>query len=583
MNRQEAIIGQAGKEFITEEEFIDRFELTPGLYRHKGGRLDEEKLITMYSLIAEKLLAQEAEERGLGLDTLVANAARKIAEDLARDELYRKEVVEKVVVTEKEVNTEAVNALQTLILQFIFFPDEHDALFVRSHIDGRNLTDVEVDSTMRSLKDTVSVTWGMAEWSVEKAAYGLHQGEVSPVVKASNGYYILQLVRKSRNSPYARMTDDVRRERVRGQIRLRKEEARLQQFMVDFLRDRTAYAVSRHVKALALAMSNDLVQKENDEGFVLNRKTVDSLKGQLAPILDDTMMVAGERWWTVRNFIDRLSASGFTASSREPLEIANTLNSKCLVWTEQALLADEAIRRGLDRTPSVLQQVKEWRTSLLARAMRQQVEDSVSVTDADVFRYVEQNGQPLPTPRVQIRELKISSTSDIQRAVEDITMGAPFDQVVRRYSADAAARERGGLTGFFRITERPPIGDIAGAMSVGQIYGPIRSADGFLLFQLVARQDSVREDTSLAGRQRAAAEELARLMRKSRLDQFIVKSAARRGYSLFPDRLHALAVSPIPTLTFRVLGFGGRMFAVPLVPRLFDWVNIEVPKPEVVP
>ena len=120
-------------------------------------------------------------------------------------------------------------------------------------------------------------------------------------------------------------------------------------------------------------------------------------------------------------------------------------------------------------------------------------------------------------------------------------------------------------------------------MSVGQIYGPIRSADGFLLFQLVARQDSVREDTSLAGRQRAAAEELARLMRKSRLDQFIVKSAARRGYSLFPDRLHALAVSPIPTLTFRVLGFGGRMFAVPLVPRLFDWVNIEVPKPEVVP
>jgi hypothetical protein len=28
-------------------------------------------------------------------------------------------------------------------------------------------------------------------------------------------------------------------------------------------------------------------------------------------------------------------------------------------------------------------------------------------------------------------------------------------------------------------------------------------------------------------------------------------------------------------MTFRVLGFGGRMFAVPFVDPLFDWIGVE--------
>jgi parvulin-like peptidyl-prolyl isomerase len=579
----DGVVGRAGKEYITEQEFIDRFELTPGLYRHKSSRLDEEKLVTMYSLIAEKLLAQEAEDRGLDLDTAVAGAIRHTAELLARDALYRQEIAGKVVIPASEVTSASAEAIYTLVLKYMYFPEEQDAHFVRAHLDSGKLTDVSVDSSIHFERDTVTVTWGQAEWPIEQAAFALRPGETSPVVKTSKGYYLLQLVRRNRNSPYATMTNAVRRERVHDQLRLRKEEVRLHEFMRSFLRDKKAYAVSRRLKSLAIALSKWMVPQENDSTFSVNKETVLKVKDELAGALDDTMIVAGDRSWTIAEFIDRLFSTGFTVDSKNPLEIANALNSKCLVWTEQSLLADEAIRRGLDRAPEVLRQLQEWRSSFLARAMRQRVEDSVSVSESAVYRFMEQHGSTITIPQIQIRELKTTSVTDIQRAVQDLRTGVSFEQVVRRYNTDSSTRDRGGLTGFFSITSRPPIGDIAGSMSVGQIFGPLRSHDGFLMFQLVARRNSASGDTSFVRRRQDAAEELLRLTRKSHVEQFIAHAAAQRGFSVFADRLHDLHVTPIPMLAYRVLGFGGRMFAVPLLPRLYDWVDVDATKPEIVP
>jgi len=36
-------------------------------------------------------------------------------------------------------------------------------------------------------------------------------------------------------------------------------------------------------------------------------------------------------------------------------------------------------------------------------------------------------------------------------------------------------------------------------------------------------------------------------------------------------------------MTFRLLGFGGRMFAAPFVPSELDWVNIDPPSTPVIP
>ena len=568
------VVARAGKRFISEEEFVRRFEFIPGLYRHIPGRMNEEKLIVMYSLIAEKLMAQEAEMRGIDQDSATVRGIQTLTGLLARDELYRREIARPVEVTAEELRRGITNSLRKLFVTYLVFRNEEDARFVDSQLGKKTLLTYGVDSSMQALKDTSTILWGMAERPMEEAAFALNVGGRSPVTVTSQGFLILELTREERNQEYGRMAPAVRTERVARKIRLRKEEARLTAFMNDFLPGQTGYARPRSIKTLAIALAPQLVQ--NDSTHTIDQEALGKILERLRPGLDDTVMVAGTRIWRVRDVVARLFQSGFTFTTKDPLGIANRLTAECRIWVEQELLAQEALRRGLDRTPEVQRQLRQWNDSYLAQLMRVRIEDSVAVSDADVYGYLEKYGQPLPTPRVQVRELLTRSIDDMQRAITDLGTQVPFEEVVRRYSSDPLLRDRGGLTDFFKISEHPPVGEIAGQMAIGDMYGPFRVSGGMLLFQLIDRRDSVSGDTSLVLRKREAAGELLRLKRKSVLEQFIARSAATNGFTVFEDRLRALKVSPVPMMAFRVLGFGGRMFAAPMLPSLYEWINVDV-------
>ncbi|HUI64078.1 MAG TPA: peptidylprolyl isomerase, partial [Bacteroidota bacterium] len=580
---RQAILGRAGQMYISEDEFVRRFELLPGLNRHLMGRLNEEKLIVMYSLIAEKLLAQEAEARHIDLDSSTVEGIKELTALLARDALYRKVIVDPVTVSAAELEKGESDALRTLLITYLFIPNEEDARFVRAHIASNSLRATLVDSSMHAMLDTVSVTWGNAEWEVERAAYALKRGEISPVVVAPRGSYILQLTKETVNTFYSRMAPQVRRERVEKAIRLRKEEHALRSYMASFLKEHHGYAVAAGIKRVALALSEAMARTTSDSAVIVDEQALKLAREKLAGSLNDTLLVADGRSWSVDEILDRLFTTGFTARSRDPLVIANTLNAQCRVWSEQGMLEQEAMHDGYAGAPEVQRDLQEWRTSYLAQLMRQRIEDSVRISDADVYRYLERYGKPLPTPMVRIRELRTPSLEEMEKAIGELDARASFADVVARHSSDPSARTRGGLTNFFKITDRPPIGEIAAQLRVGQIYGPFRLADDYLLIQLVGRVDSVSADTALMRRKEETAAELLRLAKKARVEEFIAGSAEKNGFSVFEDRLFAIKVSPIPMLAFRVMGFGGRMFAAPFLPRLFEWINRENPQEKILP
>ena len=61
------------------------------------------------------------------------------------------------------------------------------------------------------------------------------------------------------------------------------------------------------------------------------------------------------------------------------------------------------------------------------------------------------------------------------------------------------------------------------------------------------------------------------------MDLFLAQVGEKRGFDVFQDRLARIKVTPIPMMSFRILGFGGRMFAMPFVDRQIDWINVEPP------
>ncbi|HTY58291.1 MAG TPA: peptidylprolyl isomerase, partial [Bacteroidota bacterium] len=306
-----AVIARAGDIFISEREFLERYEMLPAFGRHRPSQVESAKLELLYSIAAEKLLAQDAAAGGLERDTAVRAGLLETAKLFARDELYKHEVIQKVRLTEKEIDQGIAKAELGLAVRYLFCPREEDARFIRSQIRGAaDMRRLQVDSSFHAIRDTATLLWGDADARIEDAAYRLKRGEVSPVVAAGDGYYILTVTRVGRNPYYAAMAPDVLRAKVVTILRRRKEHERLDEFLEEALRGKVGFALPRPAESLALALEKVYADPGMDSVVYLTPERESRLEHLEAAELSDTLAVAGSRVWSVGEFIPRLAGEG---------------------------------------------------------------------------------------------------------------------------------------------------------------------------------------------------------------------------------------------------------------------------------
>ena len=582
----ESYLARAGNVFISEKEFLERFELTPGLYRHRKGKLDEEKLAVLYSLIAEKLLAQEAQARNFDRDSLYQDNLLEMTKLLARDELYRREVSEKVKITDKEIEKGMQRALRQVHIRFMFFPGEDAARFIRSRMArSEDFERIQLDSSMGAIRDTATVIWGDADTTIEEAAYALKNSGISPVLKAGDGYYVLKVDRSSINSWYSGMTPDVLRERVATMLRRRKERVRVEEYVHNAIADRPGYAPPERFKWFSQNVIEAFRHHPQAGPSAVTPAIMHELTDNCHAKLNDTLIVAGIKMWTVGEVIQRLYVKGFTINGDPEKVVTGRLFASVKEWVQQELLAQEAVRRGLDRAPEVQRQLEQWRDAGLAAVMKEKIGDRVTVSDHDAYAFLaSQDTTAAEVPLVQIREIRTASMENMTEALGDLQRGISFEEVVRRWTTDPVVRERKGISDFFSAADRPPVGDIAAQLEVGQRFGPVRDSTGVVYFELLAKKlPSPSADSSLAKRLSQAKATLRLQKQKRMVTLFLAQVAKQRGVDVYSDRLLKMNVSAVPMLAFRLLGFGGRMFAVPFVDRQLDWLDVEPPQGTIFP
>ncbi len=571
-----AVIARAGDMFVSEQEFLERYEMLPGFGRHRRSQAEAAKLEVLYSIIAEKLLAQDAAAGGLEADTVVRLGTLETRKLLARDELYKKEVIQKVLLTDREIDRGIAMALLRLSIRYIFFTKEEDARFIRAQMHGpSDMQRLRIDTSFHALRDTATLLWGDADVRIETSAYSLKKGEVSPVVAAGDGFYILTVAGLGRNPYYAAMAPDVLRARVTTTIRRRKEHARLDEFLEDALHGKTGFAVPRVLESLALGLEKVYAGPGTDSIVYLTPGRATLLESMAGAILRDTIAVAGNRAWSVGEFITRLTGEGFGVVRTSLRSIPARLNTELMALVRRELMAQEALERGLDTLSDVRRQVGMWKDSFLASRERDAIRKSVSVTDADVWSYLKSEDSSVAVPLVQVRELLTHTFQQMEGAMDDLARGMSFADAVKKWSVDPSARERGGLSPFFPVTARSPVGSTASRMNTGERYGPLSVPDGVLYFELEGKKPAPRTgDSSSAGNFSRAREEAREKKVRRAVTLRVALLAKEKGVDVYSDRLKMITVSRVPMMTFRILGFGGRMLAVPFVVPEHDWLEL---------
>jgi len=579
----DSYVAKAGKIFISESEFIERYELTAGIGGRVQAQQDIEKQELLYSIIAEKLLAQEALERKLDKDTVYEQANANVRKMLSRDELYRREIIRKVTVTSRERDLGIWRAQRELKLQYLFFEKEEEARFIKARLRNANsISRLRIDSTISALRDTATLIWGEADPVIEDAAYQLKMGRVSPVLSAGEGFYIITVKSIKRNARYASMQPEQILNKVETILRARKEKERLDIFLDEILKDKKGYGRPEFIRVLSRSLSTILAEEPVDSVYTITPDIERRVRRICEQSLHEPLAVAGKESWSLENVLDRLASSGFQITDREPRRIFAKLNAQLKIWTQQELLSQTAIDRQLDQVPAVSRKIEMWSQHFLAEQLKQDMRNTITCSDAEIWSFMKQGDSTLAVPMVRIRELRTATVSDMSGAISDLDQKKSFEETIAKWSNDPRAKVTGGLTEYFPIFSRQPVGTIAWNMKIGERYGPITLHHEPMMFELVDKKNPFEaSDTGFASRFNAAKDEVLKLKQRGVLNMFIAKLGRQMGFSIFQERLDRIKLTPLPMVTFRILGFGGRMFATPVVPRQFDWINIE--NPETVP
>lgn len=566
--------------YVSEQEFIERYELLPWQYRNRANNTEESKLVFLYSLVAEKLLAQEALAHNIDQDSMYLQAIEEIKKMLARDQLYREEISEKIKISKKEIQKAIIDAKRKLFLSFLFFEDSTEAAFVRRQLKNCvQFNSFQIDTTMAVIRDTATLFWGEAEAPIEEAAFHLRKGECSPVVKASMGFYILHVDNDLPNSFYVSMQASVLIEQIKTKLQLRKEKARLDEYLKDILRTKTGFSLPRPFKIVAKTLTDILKDNSTESEIIIADSILDILSNRCHLILQDSMVVVGSSFWSVKDVLTRLYGKVFKIDSRRTTGIAVQLNNYLFILVAQELLAEEALSRKLDEQWSVSKELDMWRQQILAKYEEMNVQQNVQISDQDVFQYIAETNPAMQYPQVQIRELHTKNIHSMEQALIELRAGASLESVIRARSSDTLTAQKGGLSEMFTINTRPPLGMLAWKMQVGERQGPLKVKDEYIYIELLKKElPNHISDSVFNTSMQAAASTARRLKQKKSLDIFIAKSAQQRGFDIYADRLKILQVSNTSMMAYRILGFGGRMFAAPFVARRIDWIGVENPE-----
>jgi peptidyl-prolyl cis-trans isomerase C len=169
---------------------------------------------------------------------------------------------------------------------------------------------------------------------------------------------------------------------------------------------------------------------------------------------------------------------------------------------ELQVLADQAVKEGIDKQPDTRLQIEFQRDNMLAQAMFLSLQQNATVSDAEVQTYYDAHksdyetltarhilirvkGAPMPAtpgkPELSDDEAKAKAESIRKRIVG----GEDFAKIAKEESDDTSSGEKGGDLGEFKKGMMvPPFEKAAFELKVGDISEPVLTPFGYHVIQV---------------------------------------------------------------------------------------------------
>lgn len=574
------ILAEVGPIKITVGEFTKRYEMVPHVGRHIKGREERLKAETIYSIIAEKLWALEAEN--LGFDsTDVMNFSFQVVKDMnLRDALYRKDILNKVTISQKTLSEAKRRSLIYLNTKFIHSTDESEIYSLSNKIrQGASFDSLLVTRDEYNIqKDNFyAVHFGQMTEQAEDSIYNLKLYEVTNPIKSPDGFYIFKLYSVENEIIENEKQAKNMEKNIKRVVEARANESEYQKFYKSFFPGKKVTSNGE----LFWSFSNKIINQLNKRRVLDSVKTGETvhlssedfihIKNKFTPdSLSMPFINLDKEPISLKQFLYAFAFEGFYTNSRNPNKIRAQLNSRVKLFIEQEFLTRKAKFEELQNLPEVKEDIEMWRDNYLSTLYKQTLFDSSRVSDKDVADYyLKSKGQQKAQSLVNIIKINSDNLDKIQDIFNKLDKGIEFREIAKEFSDTSNVSS--GLVSYTSLGE---VGRIAKGLNIGEVYGPIENESGFTVFKLIDKSEILEElPKEFNDVKNHLKRELKAKKISSKMINNTVNLANKYGVSVNEKILYNIPVTNYNMMVYRYMGFGGRLLAVPLTPTFIEWVE----------
>jgi parvulin-like peptidyl-prolyl isomerase len=590
-------VAKVGNLTIDDQEFLERYEMTPGFNRHRKSTIESQKIEFLFSLIAEKLWALESINRGMDTSDVIKFTTESFTKMFVRDALFKKEIQEKSIASDQEVLDGFNKSMVKLYVKFLFSTDLEEINFLHKLLkDGIPFDSILAESSEREEQLTpIEIVFGQMDESVEEILFDLKVGEFTQPILTPEGWYIFKLVNRSEQLMDGNISKEDAAKNVKKTLEARKLIDNQKEFYAEFFRNKDVDVNPELFETLAKNISTLFEYKKKNyrikDDELINLESSDILKMEevFGPkLLNTNFILLDEDPISFGEYLRMLIFDGYHATDYKLNFIRASLDTRVRRDIEKELLYREGKKRGYDNLPEVKKEAETWREHYLFQSLKDQYRDSVQVSEDEVYTYYQNNNKPEWIPmQVNIIEILTDSLEMVQKIFDEINAGEDFKKLSARYSKREWTKKSNGEYGLFPVTQHGDIGRIASTMNVGDIYGPLEVKEGYSIFKLIDKQEQKTIPAQPFEKFKDKyKQDLTYQKLYKKMTDFTYSLSVKYGVSLNLDLLEQINVTTLPSFGIRHLGFGGKMTAVPLIAPNVDWAEQWIKnqqQPQVIP
>lgn len=201
----------------------------------------------------------------------------------------------------------------------------------------------------------------------------------------------------------------------------------------------------------------------------------------------------------------------------------------------EALMYEEALRKGLEKDKEVKEVVNEARKKILiAKLVKNEVEDNVKVTEDELKSFYESHKDEFKSPPMwRASHILVSDEQEAKEILSELAKGANFEELAKARSMDATA-SRGGDVGYFRAGQLVPEFEKACLdLKVGEMSGIVHTQFGYHIIKLTDRNEEGVESYEKA--KRKIESDLKKKKRSELFDKLVADLKEKYGVKIKED------------------------------------------------